>query len=584
MNLLEALQLANQSRTADGKHFRLALHCGFTPLHLETFLAAHLASQTGAPGVSVSHGLYGDLAGNLERFERSQADASAVVIEWADLDARLGPRGTGGWEPERLVDILRCVSLQLQRIGRALESHAPLPAVVSLPTLPLLPVSFARPAQLSSFEADLRSRVASFAVSLTAHPHLRLLSSPEIDRQSPLGQRFDLKGELSSGFPYSLAHTDEMARLIAGLVRPPARKKGLITDLDDTLWGGILGEVGVAGISWRVEDRAQIHALYQQCLASLAASGTLVGVASKNDPELVGDALGRSDILLSQDRIFPIEAHWGAKSLSVARILKAWNISPDDVVFVDDSPIELAEVQAAFPSVECIRFPGATPARFLDFLGLLRDRFGTTQVQREDVLRADSLRSRAQFESEVLSNVVDADTFLQHADAEMTFSCSKQADARAFELLNKTNQFNLNGERLSESEWNSLLASDHSFVLKVSYKDRFGPLGMIAVLGGTWGPGSVTIEHWVMSCRAFSRRIEHRCLDWVFDHFDVEEVALRFVPTPRNGPLQEFLGTLVDPLPLESLSIPHAVFSEKCPALYHSVQEESDGFARKPAR
>lgn len=573
MNLREALQIANRSSSVDGKRFRLMLVCGFTPLHLETFLAAHLASQTAGGGVTVSHGLYGDLAGNLERLDRSHADAAVVVVEWADLDARLGPRSAGGWEPERLPDILQGVNLQLQRIATALQSHAPLPCAVSLPTLPLFPVSYTRPAQSSGFEAELRAQIASVAVALSAHSHVRLLSALEIDRRSFLDQRFDLKSEFSSGFPYSLSHADEMARLLAGLIRPPARKKGLITDLDDTVWRGLLGEVGVAGISWRVEDRAQIHGLYQQLLASLAASGTLVGVASKNDPRLVAEALARPDILLSSDRVFPIEAHWGAKSLSVGRILKAWNIAADDVVFVDDSPIELAEVQAAFPAVECVQFPNDASARFIDFLGLLRDRFGTTHVQREDALRMASLRSRARFESEVTSGVADANTFLQTADAEITISSSKRADARAFELLNKTNQFNLNGERLSESEWNSLLASDHTFVLKVSYKDRFGQLGMIAVLAGTCGPGLVTIEHWVMSCRAFSRRIEHRCLDWLFNRFDVREVGVRFVPTPRNGPLQEFLGTLVEPLPLESFSIPHAVFTAKCPALYHSVQE-----------
>jgi len=77
----------------------------------------------------------------------------------------------------------------------------------------------------------------------------------------------------------------------------------------------------------------------------------------------------------------------------------------------------------------------------------------------------------------------------------------------------------------------------------------------------------------VMSCRAFSRRIEHRCLAWVFDHFGVGEVALRFVSTARNGPLQEFLATLLGPPPWESLHITRAVFQEKCPVLYHSVLE-----------
>jgi FkbH-like protein len=573
MKLLEALQIISRSRNEPGKPFRLMLACGFTPLHLETFLEAHVASHGPLAALTISHGFYGDLAGNLERCKLSEIDAAAVVVEWSDLDSRLGARSAGGWDPSRLSDILQCVRIQFQRIDHALSALAPQPIAVSLPTLPLPPVSYARPRQLSAFEAELHSEIASFAVSLTASPHLRVLSAMEIDRRSPLHLRHDLKSELATGFPYSLGHADVMARLLAGFIRPPARKKGLITDLDDTLWRGLLGEIGAAQVSWSIEGHAQIHGLYQQLLASLAASGTLIGVASKNDPALIEEAFARRDILLSAERVFPIEAHWGTKSQSVGRILETWNIGPESSVFVDDSPMELAEVQAVFPALDCLLFPKDDPAKLWDFLYGLRDRFGVSQLQIEDGLRSDSLRSHAKFQSDLSSHSANLDIFLQRADAEITFSHGKQADGRAFELLNKTNQFNLNGERLTESEWNSLLASDNGFVLKVAYKDRFGSLGTIAVLAGTHGGDSVTIDHWVMSCRAFSRRIEYRCLAWVFEHFSVGEIALRFISTPRNGPMREFLETFLGSPPWKSLHISRAVFQDKCPVLHHSLME-----------
>jgi hypothetical protein len=90
---------------------------------------------------------------------------------------------------------------------------------------------------------------------------------------------------------------------------------------------------------------------------------------------------------------------------------------------------------------------------------------------------------------------------------------------------------------------------------------------------GTCYPDSVTIDHWVMSCRAFSRRIEHRCMAWVFDHFEAGEVVLRFISTPRNGPMQEFLATFLGTAPWQSLHIPRALFQERCPALHHSLLE-----------
>ena len=148
--------------------------------------------------------------------------------------------------------------------------------------------------------------------------------------------------------------------MLADLIQPRPAKKGLITDLDDTLWRGLLGEEGVAGISWDLDRHSHIHALYQQTLRALAESGVLIAVASKNDPALVTEALARRDLLLPKDCLFPIEVNWKAKSQSVYRILEAWNINADAVVFVDDSPIELAEVQSLFPAIKCLRFPAMT--------------------------------------------------------------------------------------------------------------------------------------------------------------------------------------------------------------------------------
>jgi FkbH-like protein len=145
---------------------------------------------------------------------------------------------------------------------------------------------------------------------------------------------------------------------------------------------------------------------------------------------------------------------------------------------------------------------------------------------------------------------------------------------RAFQLLNKTNQFNLNGLRLSEADWAGILADDkRSFVVKVHYSDRYGPLGNIAVIVGELDDGKTTVHHWVMSCRAFSRRIEHRCLWFLMERFDATEVLLRFQPTPRNGPLQEFLTALVGSPPSGDVVISRTFFEKNCPPLYHSVRE-----------
>ena len=113
-----------------------------------------------------------------------------------------------------------------------------------------------------------------------------------------------------TGFPYKLPYTSTFARMLASLVSNRAPKKGLITDLDDTVWSGILGEVGVDGINWTLEHHSQVHGLYQQFLSSLASAGVLIGVASKNDPALVQEAFARKDLLLQKENVFPFEVHW----------------------------------------------------------------------------------------------------------------------------------------------------------------------------------------------------------------------------------------------------------------------------------
>src|SRR5262249_31319832 len=138
------------------------------------------------------------------------------------------------------------------------------------------------------------------------------------------------------------------------------------------------------------------------------------------------------------------------------------------------------------------------------------------------------------------------DRFLQETEAELTLDDSKDpSDPRALELVNKTNQFNLNGKRYTEGRWRDYLEQADTFLLRAAYKDKFGPLGTIAILAGRRQSDQVVIETWVMSCRAFSRRIEYRCLERVFPWFAVEQVAFDFQPTPRNGAFQEFLAGLL---------------------------------------
>ena len=578
MKFADALKVNRADAPAGARPLPIALVCGCTPNTLQIFLTAHLRTLCPDRLPTVATGLYGDCLGSLDRLRAAPLDGFAVVLEWADLDPRLGIRQAGGWSPGALADLLASVDAQAARFQAALlraAEHAPV--TLCLPTLPLPPVAYTPGWMFSDFEAQLHLRLCSLASQLSGRPNIRLVNPQRLDYLSPLTDRLDVKGDLLSGFPYRTPHASVVAELLASLLRLATPKKGIITDLDDTLWRGLLGEVGADGVSWDLDRHSHVHALYQQLLQSLAESGVLLAVASKNDSARVEEALGRQDILVSRERVFPLEAHWGPKSESVARILRAWNVGADAVVFVDDSPLELAEVQAAHPGVEAILFPKDQDQAVYDLLGRLRDLFGKTAVREEDHLRLESLR-RAAEATQAHEPGTDRDEFLQGVEADLVvFTDQAAADPRALELVNKTNQFNLNGRRFTEREWETYLRRPQSFLYIVAYKDKFGPLGKIAVIAGRREGATLFVDAWVMSCRAFSRRIEYKCVELLFERHPVEEIAFDFQPTGRNEPCQEFFAALLGNPPESAPLIPRARFTAHCPPLYHHVEVVTHG-------
>src|SRR5262249_9241256 len=157
----------------------------------------------------------------------------------------------------------------LDRVASAIEAlPAGRPVAISLPSAPLPPLFHPPGWQASPAELQLQLGLMEFAVRL-GRSNAKVINPSWIDYNSPPAARYDLKSDLLTGLPYSLAHADALASAIARalVVRPP--KKGLITDLDDTLWNGIVGEVGPGNVTWDLESRQQIHGLYQKLLAAL---------------------------------------------------------------------------------------------------------------------------------------------------------------------------------------------------------------------------------------------------------------------------------------------------------------------------
>ena len=168
----------------------------------------------------------------------------------------------------------------------------------------------------------------------------------------------------------------------------------------------------------------------------------------------------------------------------------------------------------------------------------------------------------------------DLETLLGGAQAHLALEwqpVGAPPDGRILELINKTNQFNVNGRRYGEAEWRQYAGEAGTGVLMARYWDKFGELGKIGALSGRLDGAVFRIDTWVLSCRAFSRRIEHHMLKEVFERWQVDEVMVEFQPTERNGPAGELFASLLDgPPPAGPFALTRARFLARCPALYHA--------------
>jgi len=238
----------------------------------------------------------------------------------------------------------------------------------------------------------------------------------------------------------------------------------------------------------------------------------------------------------------------------------------------------LAEVKAAFPEIECLLFPRDNPRGVYQLFETLRDLFGKQAVSEEDGIRMESLRRTSAAREQNQGAAHSTDSFLEQAEARLTLSYKKSPpEPRALELVNKTNQFNLNGRRFTDASWLTYLNNPSSFLVLSTYEDKFGPLGKIAVLAGYAEEKTLFIDAWVMSCRAFSRRIEYSLIDQLFKRFESEEMVFDFAETPRNGPVQDFFAGLLGHAPKPGLRLSRERFMQECPPLFIDVKEMTNG-------
>ena len=324
-------------------------------------------------------------------------------------------------------------------------------------------------------------------------------------------------------------------------------KKAFALDMDNTLWGGIVGDDGPENIRIGHEDaESELYTEFQQYIKAHKDLGILLTVASKNDEENALAGLARPDSTLTKDDFILIKANWDNKDRNIANIAKELNIGADSFVFVDDNPVERALVENQIPGIS-VPEVGA-PETYIDVIDS-NGFFEVTGISEEDLKRGGMYKANME-RAKASAQFDNYDEYLK--SLEMTAEIKPFAPvymARIAELTNKSNQFNLTTKRCSQAEIEKF-ASDPAYItLYGRLEDKFGDNGVVAVTFGheeEYGSDKFFhIDLWLMSCRVLKRGMEFAMMDELIKEAksrNITKIKGYYYPTAKNKMVRDFYG------------------------------------------
>ena len=354
-------------------------------------------------------------------------------------------------------------------------------------------------------------------------------------------EAFSLGGYLASGCPVGGRWIGTVSEMIveAALFERGEPKKVLVSDLDNVMWAGGIAEDGLDGIAFDAHGRGFRHFLYQTLLKRLRGEGVVIAAVSRNDESVARGPLRSGRMVLAEHDFVSVIASYGAKSSQIRELASRLNLGLDSFVFIDDNPLELAEVSLAVPRVQCLAFPDRDEL-LPEFLSSIAASFARSEVTAEDRGRTELYRRMLDGVAPNEAEGADLTGFLKSLGMTLTLhDRTREERTRAVQLINKTNQFNQDGRRISDDEVAATLA-DGGRLLCASLADRSGSHGeILACLIGADG----AIISFVMSCRVFQRRVEYAFLAWLMSQPQPPS-TLHWTRTPRNEPFTSFLAEI----------------------------------------
>lgn len=443
---------------------------------------------------------------------------------------------------------LSAIELRLRGLIEGVRKHIPANVLVFNFAPPIvfaagLADPFSKPSQFSVIQQanDRVAEICRNATSVYVFDYARMVS------EFGLKYWYDYKllylGRIPFGANAQMETGRKLARYLRALSVPSA--KCLVLDLDNTLWGGVLGEDGFGGIALGEDYPGNIYKEFQRAILSLRDRGILLAIASKNNASDATEVLEKHpDCILKTEDFSAIQINWNDKASSLTAIAKELNIGTDAMVFFDDSPVEREWIRSQMPEVTVIE----VPQNPMDYTHALLDSgsFDQLTISSEDKLRGRLYRSE-QHRKHLATQFLSLDEFLQKLDMTLKIGyVNSETLPRVSQLLAKTNQFNLTTRRHSASDINAMLESG-AVALWLRVADRFGDNGLVGVTiavpdkSGQW-----VIDTFLLSCRVLGRRVETALLavlsDFVYAR-GCQVLIGEYIPTAKNKPAADFYKT-----------------------------------------
>jgi FkbH-like protein len=500
-------------------HGTLALAATFALGNLPLLWEAAVEEDARDEGLTVAEAPYHHVLASLRDpagvFTDPSAAVGAVLLRAADFE-RFGPVDD---------DLLAELRTAYPAAVRALVERTRKPLIVGF-----LP-SARTEDRFTRWEHEVAAEIAGL-------PGIAVLGPDDWTRHHEVDERFDERTERLAHLPFTPRFQAAVALRLTDVVRAVRRPapKVIAVDGDETLWGGVAGEIGPESV-----DLTGPRALLARRLLRWREAGTLLALVSNNDEDTVRAVLDRPDSLLKAEHFSVLSATWGPKSGRLADAARTLGLGLDSFLFLDDNPVEIAGVRSALPQVLSLTCPPTDRLEeFLDRLWPLVPAATTA----EDTLRArfyeqererDAVREQAGFEE-----------FLAQLELRVDIRPLAEADLqRAGQLVRRTNQFTL---RARSADGGDLARwREHGEVWTAAARDRFGDYGQIALLAVRADGDRLDVLAWLMSCRALGRGVEERLLQWLADRAEqlgCTKVRLTAERTARNVPARRLVAAL----------------------------------------